>query len=73
MNNLTDKQFEVLIYIKEFINRRGFSPTVREIAKLINVSSPATVHTHLKNLVKKGYISYQSKSSRTIRVIKEMK
>lgn len=73
MNDLTDKQFEVLICIKEFINEKGFSPTVRELAKLINVSSSATVHTHLKHLVNKGYITYLPKSSRTIRIIKEMK
>ena len=73
MNKLTDKQLEVLIYIKEFISMKGFSPTVRELAELINVSSPATVHTHLKHLVNKGYITYQPKTSRTIRVIKEKK
>ena len=72
MNNLTDKQAEVLINIISFTNKNKFSPTVRELAELINVSSTATVHTHLKNLVKKGYITYLPKTSRTIRVIKEV-
>ena len=72
MNKLTDKQIEVLVNIKNFTNEHGYSPTVRELAELLNVSSPATIHTHLKILVNKGYITYVPKSSRTIRIIKEI-
>lgn len=69
MNDLTDKQKECLIIINLFIKHKGYSPTVREIAKEMNISSPATVYHHLKLLKQKGYITWEEKQSRTIRLI----
>ncbi len=72
MNNLTKKQAQLLECINYFIKKHGYSPTVRELCKLCELSSTATIHVHLKNLVDKGYITYIPNASRTIRVIKEV-
>ena len=53
---LTKKQNETLTFIKKYIVSHGYSPSVREICSGMNLSSPATAHTHLKELEKKGCI-----------------
>ena len=68
MNDLTDKQKECLIITNLFIKHKGYSPTVREIAKEMHISSPATVYYHLTNLKEKGYITWEEKESRTIKL-----
>lgn len=69
MYRLTDKQRKILDIVKEFINKNGYSPSVREICKIANLNSPATVCTHLNNLKEKGYISWVDGKVRTIRVL----
>jgi repressor LexA len=69
MNDLTDKQKECLIITNLFIKHKGYSPTVREIAKEMNISSPATAYHHLKLLKEKGYITWEEKQSRTIKIL----
>jgi|Deesub1362A_J573_1020465.scaffolds.fasta_scaffold04194_2 repressor LexA len=53
---LTKRENEVWNFIARFIVDKGYSPTVREIAKGLSLSSPATVQVHLVNLEKKGYL-----------------
>ena len=48
IEKLTKKQEEVLTFIKRFVVSHGYPPSVREICKGMDLSSPATVHTHLK-------------------------
>lgn len=48
------KQRQILDFISQYIAKTGFSPTLGEIAEAMGVSSLATVHEHLENLVKKG-------------------
>ena len=67
-DNLTKKQKEVLIYIKKYIATHGYPPAVREICAGLNLSSPATVHTHLKELEKKGVITKTKSKFRTIEI-----
>ncbi|MFA6777592.1 MAG: transcriptional repressor LexA [Bacilli bacterium] len=69
MKNLTKKQEVVLVFIKKYIVEYGYPPSVREICKGLNLSSPATVHTHLKHLEIKGAIKKAPKKFRTIEVI----
>ena len=66
MENLTNKQNEILTEIKKFIAKNGYAPTIRELCSLCNLSSTATMFVHLKNLTKKGYISQTEKKFRTI-------
>ena len=69
MNNLTKKQEETLTFIKKFMVEHGYPPSVREIWKGMDLSSPATVHTHLKELEKKGVIRKESSKFRTIELL----
>ena len=71
MENITLKQSETLTFIKKYIVEHGFPPSVREICKGMNLSSPATVHAHLKELEKKGIIRKESNKFRTIELLVE--
>ncbi len=66
MEKLTNKQEEILTVIKKFIADKGYAPTIRELCKLCNLSSTATMFVHLKNLTNKGYISQTENKFRTI-------
>ena len=66
MEKLTAKQESILKEIKKFIAEKGYAPTIRELCKLCNLSSTATMFVHLKNLTNKGYISQTESKFRTI-------
>lgn len=66
MEKLTGKQEKILNNIKKFIADNGYSPTIRELCKISNLSSTATMFVHLKNLTKKGYINQAENKFRTI-------
>jgi repressor LexA len=66
MEKLTAKQEAILKEIKKFIAEKGYAPTIRELCKLCNLSSTATMFVHLKNLTNKGYISQTESKFRTI-------
>lgn len=70
-NEITDRQQEILDFIQEFVNAKGFPPSFREIGKQFNISSTFGVKRHIDALVKKGFISNESKTSRTIKIINE--
>lgn len=70
MEELTKDQKRVYYIIKDFIDVKGYSPSFREIGKLNGNNSVATVWFHMKNLRNKGYINYEDKASRTVRIIK---
>jgi repressor LexA len=53
---LYKRQKQILDFIRQYIDKYGYSPTLSEIAESINVSSLATVHEHLQALVQKGVI-----------------
>ena len=63
---LTKRQRSVYEFIESYIHEKGFGPTVREIAEAVNLSSPSTVHVHLKTLEEKGYIVRDPLKSRSI-------
>lgn len=68
---LTKKQNETLIFIKKYMVAHGFPPSVREICAGMGLSSPATAHTHLKELEAKGFIRKQNSKFRTIELLVE--
>jgi len=53
---LTPKQKEVLDFIIDFINDRGYAPSFREIADGLNLASPSTVHVHIQALRSRGFL-----------------
>lgn len=67
--DLTKKQNETLTFIKKYIVAHGFPPSVREICAGMGLSSPATAHTHLKELEAKGFIRKQNSKFRTIELL----
>ena len=70
MNDLTPVQKRVYYIIKDYIEKNGYSPSLREITKLNGTTSPATAFTHIKKLKEKGYIDYEEKTKRTIKITK---
>jgi len=67
--DLTKRQADILKYIKKYIAKNGFPPTIREICKGVELSSPATVFTHIKNLEKGGYVKSSSNKFRTLELL----
>lgn len=53
---LYDQERRVLEVIIQYIHRHGYAPLLREIAEIIGVSSPATVHEHVIALIQKGFL-----------------
>ena len=63
---LSKKQEEILSYIDKNIDIKGYSPTVREICKAVNLKSTSTVQYHLNKLVNLGYLQKDRNISRSI-------
>lgn len=68
---LTRRQREIFEFIRDFIERRGYSPSIAEIGERFGLSSPATVHKHLQNLASKGLIRRDWNRSRAIELVEE--
>jgi repressor LexA len=66
---LTKRQSEILKYLQEHIRDRGYAPSFEEIAEHFSFQSLATVHEHLTNLERKGYIHRTHNESRAIEVL----
>lgn len=66
---LTKRQKEFLDYIEQHIRRRGYAPTLEEIAQRFGLGSVATVHKHLSNLQRKGLIRRKWNRSRAIELV----
>ena len=66
---ITDKQREILEYIKKEILNRGYPPTVRDICEAVNLKSTSSVHSHLETLEKNGYIRRYPTKPRAIEIV----
>ena len=66
---ITDKQKQILEYIKETILSKGYPPAVREICEAVNLKSTSSVHSHLETLEKNGYIRRDPTKPRTIEIL----
>lgn len=69
--NITEKQSEILEYIKAQILERGFPPAVREICEAVHLKSTSSVHSHLETLEKNGYIRRDPTKPRAIEILDE--
>ena len=67
--DLTQKQIEILLYIKSEVQRQGYPPSVRDICKGVNLKSTSTVHSHLEKLEAKGYIRRDATKPRAIEIL----
>jgi len=65
---ITNKQQEILDYMKQIILDRGYPPSVREICEGVNLKSTSSVFSHLERLEKNGYIKRDPTKPRAIEI-----
>jgi repressor LexA len=66
---ISDKQQEILDFIKKEILKKGYPPTVRDICEAVDLKSTSSVHSHLETLEKNGYIRRDPTKPRAIEII----
>ena len=66
---ITKKQQAVLDCIQKYITEKGYGPSVRDVCAMLGLSSPSTVHVHLKALEDKGFIKKDAQTSRSITLV----
>jgi repressor LexA len=68
---LTERQQQVLDYIRSTVDVRGYPPSVREIGEAVGLSSPSSVHAQLNTLVQAGMIKKDPSKPRAIMIVDE--
>ncbi len=71
-NKLSKRQQAILQYVKQFIDKNGYPPTIREIGSQIGVASTSVVNYNLNKLVEAGYIERSDRVSRGIRLVADI-
>ena len=69
LGKITNKQKEILTFIKTEILAKGYPPAVREICEAVNLKSTSSVHSHLETLEKNGYIRRDPTKPRAIEIM----
>jgi repressor LexA len=67
--SLTRRQHEILSFLSSYSDENGYAPSFEEIAGHFRFNSLATVHEHLSNLERKGYIRREYNESRAIEIL----
>lgn len=67
-SGINEKRDQIIRFISEQINEKGYPPSVREIAKAVNVRSSSTIHTYLSKLKEEGLLQKDGANSRAIRL-----
>jgi repressor LexA len=67
--DLTKRQQEIFEFIKGYLGKHGYPPTVREIGKAIGLASPSTVHAHLAKLEKSGLVRRDPTKPRALELL----
>ena len=67
--HLTKRQKEIFDYVCSYLGREGYAPSLEEIGEEFGLSSVATVHKHVQNLVEKGLLRKAWNRSRSIEVV----
>jgi repressor LexA len=66
---LTARQREIYEFITEYVDGHGYPPTVREIGEQVGLASPSTVHAHLANLERAGYLRRDPTKPRALELV----
>ena len=66
---LTGRQQEIWEFLTEYVGRHGYPPTVREIGEKVGLASPSTVHAHLANLERAGYLKRDPTKPRALELL----
>ena len=69
MAHLTKRQKQILDFLEQFITIHGYAPSLEEIGKQFSFSSLATLHEHLTNLERKGFLTRTHNESRSIELV----
>lgn len=69
---LTEDQIKGLRVIQEYIDKNKYAPTVRELGERIGLNSVKLVHSFIKDIESKGYISSINGCPTTIKIIKRI-
>lgn len=69
MDDLTERQQEILSYIQREVQRKGYPPSVREIGEAVGLSSSSSVHAQLEKLEQLGYLRRDPTKPRAIEVL----
>lgn len=68
---ITEKQRQILEFVKQEILCKGYPPAVREICEAVNLKSTSSVHAHLETLERNGYIRRDPSKTRAIEIVDE--
>jgi repressor LexA len=67
---LTGRQQEIWDFLVDYVDRHGYPPTVREIGESVGLASPSTVHAHLANLERAGYLRRDPTKPRALELLR---
>ena len=67
---LTSRQQEIFEYVTGYVDKHGYPPTVREIGDAVGLASPSTVHAHLANLERAGYLKRDPTKPRALELVR---
>lgn len=68
MPRTSNKQAEILEYLRRFLSENGYAPSVREICAAVGLRSTSSVHYHLSQLKRRGLIEMEDNKNRTVTV-----
>jgi repressor LexA len=66
---LTGRQQEIWSFLTDYVGKHGYPPTVREIGEAVGLASPSTVHAHLANLERAGYLRRDPTKPRALELL----
>jgi repressor LexA len=66
---LSKRQREIFDFVVAYADKHGYPPTVREIGESVGLASPSTVHAHLANLERAGYLKRDPTKPRALEVV----
>jgi repressor LexA len=68
---LTGRQQEIWSFVTGYVGEHGYPPTVREIGEAVGLASPSTVHAHLANLERAGYLRRDPTKPRALELLRD--
>ncbi len=68
---LTGRQQQIWDFVVDYVERQGYPPTVREIGEAVGLASPSTVHAHLANLERAGYLKRDPTKPRALELLRD--
>lgn len=69
-SDLTERQFEVYYFIKNYREMHGFAPSIKDIGKGCYINSDSNILRYIGILIDRGYILYEPNTARSIRICK---